>query len=62
MVKVDSKGLLFGAEWFEAKEMWSCGWKSLVATFTANGYVRNSLMVGTMSRAPVTARAPFCDC
>jgi len=59
MVKVDSKGLLFGGEWFEAKETWSWGWKSFVATLRAKGYVRNSLMVGTMSRPPVTASAPF---
>jgi hypothetical protein len=61
MVAVDSKGLLFGAEWFEAKEIWSWGWKSLVATLIANGSARRSLIMGTMSRPPSTARAPFCD-
>jgi hypothetical protein len=58
MVAVDSNGVLFGAAWFEAKEMWSCGCQSLVATLSAKRKVRNSLIVGTMSRPPVTARAP----
>jgi hypothetical protein len=58
MVTVDSKGLLLGASWFEANEMWSWGWKSFVATLSAKGSESNSLMAGTMSRPPVTARAP----
>jgi hypothetical protein len=58
MVAVDSKGLLLGASWFEAKEMWSCGWKSFVATLSTKGSESNSLMAGTISRPPVTARVP----
>lgn len=56
----DSKGLLCGGGWLEAKEMWSAGCMSLVATRRAHGRVRRSLITGAMERPSVTAKLPFC--
>lgn len=37
IVVSDSKGMLDGAVWFEAKEMCDCGCQSLVAILIAKG-------------------------
>lgn len=57
-VAVSANGRLPG--WLAAKEMWSGGCQSRVATRVARaGRARRALMVGTMSRPPGTAREPF---
>ncbi len=60
IVTKDSYGLLSGGSWLEAKEMWSAGWKSFVATFRTNGRESRELIVEPRSLPPATAREPFC--
>lgn len=56
----DSKGMLLGGEWFAAKEMWSGGWLSWVATRVVKpGWARSELITGVIERPFSTARAPF---
>lgn len=59
-VVCDMKGMLSGGGWFEAKEMWDGGWKSLVAIrVTKVGVARRVLITGIIVRPLVTAREPF---
>lgn len=55
----EMKGLLCGGGWFEAKEIWSGGCQSFVATLRGKGSVRRVLIIGAMSLPPCTAREPF---
>ena len=55
----DSKALLLGGPWDVLKEMWSTGWKSLVAIFRGKCSAKRSLTVGAISRPPGTANDPF---
>ena len=57
---VDSNGLLSGAGWLGAKEIWFVGWKSFVATLTTNpGRDKSSLIRDAIDRPFWTAREPF---
>jgi hypothetical protein len=60
MVVLDTYAMLSGPAWLEAKDMWSRGCQSLVATLIAKGSERSSFTVGTISRPFGTARDPFC--
>lgn len=56
----DTKGLLFGGGWFDAKEMWSAGCQSWVPMRIAKaGRLRRSLIIGAIARPPSTASEPF---
>jgi len=57
-VIVDTNGTLFGGAWLDAKEMWSGGWKSLVAILTTNGSDSSWLRIGTIARPSFTASDP----
>lgn len=59
MVWKSTKGRL--PAWLGAKEMWSGGCQSWVATLRVKaGRARRLLMSGVMDRPSATARAPFC--